>query len=113
MAALLSNTQVIHYTSLALLIEQCSTDMTIIFQGLQRCGPIYMVYIIVPILPSEMEVALPEAISWMDWIGSIYLRLHLLQEHRWSDANNKGWLMLIFLQTHIFHQLLLPEAGGH
>ena len=28
-----------------------------------------MVSITVPILPSEMEVALPEAISWMDWIG--------------------------------------------
>ena len=30
------------------------------------------------IIPSEMEVAPPEAISEMD--GSIYLRLHLLRE---------------------------------
>ena len=57
-AALLSNTQVIHYNSLKTKINRPAKMRSNI------------VYIEIPIIPSEMEVALPKAISWVgsDWI---------------------------------------------
>ena len=41
------------------------------------------------IMPSQMEVAPPDAVSGLDCWIILYLRLHLLQEHCWCCAEKK------------------------